>query len=282
MDVQEQNNGVLERGKLSDCCQTITMDEFGEAVCFVCEVPIRVFAFLWSLQVFPYLSQFISQKQPSTSSVKMAAPVITLSNTSSIISTQISKHSTPISSHETTTPSFPARLTKSRKVAIVTILILCNSLLVSPLTHSSPLQHNYQRKKFLSYGATIAGAFSIGLSFNVHDPTTASWIAASYPLTLGTFVLPAGRLGAVFGSKTILLIGGTAFILFSFINGFCMGSLVGFVVVRALSGVGAALVLPNVVGVIGELFGPGKRGRGVSFGMLGFGVSCSLSRCSIH
>lgn len=61
-----------------------------------------------------------------------------------------------------------------------------------------------------------------------------------------------------------------------------MGSLVGFVVVRALSGVGAALVLPNVVGVIGELFGPGKRGRGVSFGMLGFGVSCSLSRCSIH
>jgi len=77
----------------------------------------------------------------------------------------------------------------------------------------------------------------------------------------------------VFGSKTILLIGGAGFILFSFVNGFCAGNMVGFVVVRALTGVGAALVLPNVVGVIGRTFAPGETGRGISFGMLGFGVS---------
>jgi MFS family permease len=47
---------------------------------------------------------------------------------------------------------------------------------------------------------------------------------------------------------------------------------VGFIVVRALTGVGAALVLPNVVGVIGGLFAPGDKARGVSFGMLGFGA----------
>ncbi|KUJ14948.1 MFS general substrate transporter [Mollisia scopiformis] len=144
-------------------------------------------------------------------------------------------------------------LTSSRKIAIATFLILCNSVL------------------FLSFGSCMGGGFSIGASFGVHDPTTTAWIAASYPLTQGAFVLISGRIGAVYGHKNILFLGGVWWILWSMINGFCTTSIIPFSIARAMSGIGAAFVMPNIVAILGITFPPG-RGRNLVLGFFGFGA----------
>ena len=80
----------------------------------------------------------------------------------------------------------------------------------------------------------------------------------------------AGRLGAVYGHKRILLIGASWWTLWSFINGFC-NNFVFFNVARALSGIGAAMVSPNAVAIIGTTFPPGKK-RNLSLGFFGAGA----------
>jgi MFS family permease len=107
------------------------------------------------------------------------------------------------------------------------------------------------------------------LSFNIHATHV---LTNKHRLTQGAFVLVSGRVGSVFGTKNVIMAGGVWWILWSFINGFCIQSLVPFAIVRALSGVGAALVMPNVVAGIGTTWKPGDRGRNLSFGLLGFGA----------
>jgi MFS family permease len=62
----------------------------------------------------------------------------------------------------------------------------------------------------------------------------------------------------------MLLVGGAWFILMSMITGF-MKSFIGFVIVRALCGVGGALIMPNVVALIAITCPPGKV-RNISLG----------------
>ncbi|KAH8811053.1 major facilitator superfamily [Xylogone sp. PMI_703] len=95
-------------------------------------------------------------------------------------------------------------------------------------------------------------------------PGKANWVAASYPLTQGTFVLISGRLGAVYGHKTILFVGGAWFVLWSLINGF-VNSVTPFITARAMSGIGGALLMPNVVAMIGITCPPGRL-RNISLG----------------
>ncbi|KAE9374123.1 major facilitator superfamily MFS-1 [Stipitochalara longipes BDJ] len=93
----------------------------------------------------------------------------------------------------------------------------------------------------------------------------ANWIAAAYPLTQGTFVLISGRLGSVYGHKNILLLGAAWFSLWTSINGF-IPSFAAFVAIRALSGIGGALMMPNVVALISSTCPPGRL-RNVSLGV---------------
>lgn len=150
-----------------------------------------------------------------------------------------------------TTPE--GTLTQSRKIAISASLILCSSVL------------------FMSLGSCMGGGFAIGRSFHVYDPSTTVWIAASYSLTQGAFVLISGRIGAVYGHKNTLFLGGAWWILWTVVNGFCTSSIISFSIARAMSGIGAAFVMPNVVAEIGVTFPPGKM-RNLSLGFFGFGA----------
>lgn len=123
----------------------------------------------------------------------------------------------------------------------------------------------------MSFGCAMGGGFAIGKSFGVSDPTTAAWIAAAYPLTQGAFVLVTGRIGAVYGHKNILFVGGIWWILWTLITGFCTQSIISFAIARAFSGIGAAIVMPNVVAIIGITFPPGKM-RNLTLGFFGFGA----------
>jgi MFS family permease len=89
-------------------------------------------------------------------------------------------------------------------------------------------------------------------------------------LTHGAFVLISGRIGAVYGHKNVVLVGGAWWVAWSVVNGFCTRSLVTFAIARAFAGIGAAFVMPNIVAIIGITFAPGRM-RNFTLGFFGFG-----------
>ncbi|KAF7587679.1 hypothetical protein BBP40_006864 [Aspergillus hancockii] len=143
--------------------------------------------------------------------------------------------------------------TQTRRLAVTTLLILANLVQMTV---------NF---------AGIAGGSSLIHAMGAKE-SYASWIAASYGLTQGTFVLMSGRLGDVFGHRKLLLIGGAWLCLCTFIGAFC-DHFFAFVTMRALAGVGGALIMPNAVAMISATNPPG-RVRNLSLGF--FAASAPL------
>lgn len=56
-------------------------------------------------------------------------------------------------------------------------------------------------------GNTLAPLHIIGSSFGDPGPGQLSWYIAAYSLTVGTFILIAGRLGDIFGHKPLFILG---------------------------------------------------------------------------
>jgi len=90
-----------------------------------------------------------------------------------------------------------------------------------------------------------------------------AWIVDSYTLVFACLLIPAGALGDRFGRKRGMLIG-----LGLFAAGSAMAALAPSVAVlmggRALSGVGAALVLPATLAATLARLEPAQRSRGVA------------------
>lgn len=86
-------------------------------------------------------------------------------------------------------------------------------------------------------------------------------------MTQGTFVLISGRLGAVYGHRTVLIGGAIWFVIWTLANGFC-NNFVAFNVARAFSGIGGALIMPNAVALISSTIPPGKV-RNITLGFFG-------------
>ncbi|OJJ50122.1 hypothetical protein ASPZODRAFT_149525 [Penicilliopsis zonata CBS 506.65] len=109
--------------------------------------------------------------------------------------------------------------------------------------------------------AAIAPVHIIGKSFSVTNAAELSWYAAAYSLTVGTFILVAGRLGDVYGHRLLFIVGFVWFGVWSLIAGFSAwsGSQIFFDVCRALQGIGPAMVLPNAIAILGRTYPPGPR-----------------------
>ncbi|KAL4984022.1 major facilitator superfamily domain-containing protein [Aspergillus falconensis] len=120
--------------------------------------------------------------------------------------------------------------------------------------------------------AGIAGGRKFTESMGVKQ-TYATWVAASYGLTQGTFVLMSGRLGDVYGHRKMLLGGGAWLVLCSFVGAFVHTNFFAFVTMRALAGVGGACIMPNAVAMIAITNPPG-RVRNLSLGF--FAASAPL------
>jgi EmrB/QacA subfamily drug resistance transporter len=103
------------------------------------------------------------------------------------------------------------------------------------------------------------------------------WIVDAYALVFAGLLLPAGALGDRFGRKGILLIGlavfGGASLAAMFVNE--PSTLIGL---RAVIGVGAALVMPTTLSIITNVFPPEERGRAVGIwaGIAGAGAIIGL------
>ncbi|KAG0649214.1 putative MFS-type transporter [Hyphodiscus hymeniophilus] len=133
----------------------------------------------------------------------------------------------------------PAKsLSGARAILISTLIVLTQLVQMIPL------------------GTGIGAAVTISEDVGV-DPTRGSWIAASYPLTQGAFVLIGGRIGSVYGHKNTLLAAGIWWITFSLISGF-MTNFIALCVLRGLTGIGGAFMVPNAIALLTINFPPGK------------------------
>jgi hypothetical protein len=95
--------------------------------------------------------------------------------------------------------------------------------------------------QMISYGAGINTAFIIGPQLDV-PASHGAWIASSYPLTQGSFVLIGGTLGAVHGHKKILTFGSVWWVFWTLATGLA-DNLVAISFMRGLSGVGGGMMV---------------------------------------
>ncbi|QIW99162.1 hypothetical protein AMS68_004680 [Peltaster fructicola] len=116
---------------------------------------------------------------------------------------------------------------------------------------------------------TIAPLDIIGSSFGVTDEARLSWYSAAFSLTFGAFILPAGRLGDMYGHKTLYIIGFSFYAISSIIAGVAVYS--GDVllsVARALQGISCALFVPNALALVGRRYGDSPK-KNMVFAMFG-------------
>lgn len=109
----------------------------------------------------------------------------------------------------------------------------------------------------------------IGNDFGLTNPGELSWLIAAYSLTVGTFILLAGRFGDIYGYKKMLIIGFSWFSLWSMIAGLAVYSNhVLFNFARAFQGMGPAICLPNALAILGSVYAPGPR-KAMVFALFG-------------
>jgi EmrB/QacA subfamily drug resistance transporter len=107
-------------------------------------------------------------------------------------------------------------------------------------------------------------------------PAAVQWVSNAYLLTLGALVLIGGAAGDRFGRKRVFLIGVAIFALASIACGLAP-SVQLLIAGRAVQGIGAALLTPGALAVIGSVFPAEERGKafgawagaGALFGMIG-------------
>jgi EmrB/QacA subfamily drug resistance transporter len=92
------------------------------------------------------------------------------------------------------------------------------------------------------------------------------WVINAYALVLAVLLITAGRLGDLFGQRTVFFAGITLFTVSSAACGFApsAGWLIAF---RAVQGVGAALLMPQTLAILTMVFPPERRGA--AFGIWG-------------
>jgi EmrB/QacA subfamily drug resistance transporter len=111
------------------------------------------------------------------------------------------------------------------------------------------------------------------MASDLHSSTTdLQWVISVYMLTLGAFMVPAGRIGDIFGRRRALLAG---IALFGVASVFCAVAPSAAVVIgfRAVQGIGAAFIFPVSVSVLTNAFPPEQSSHaiGLAYGIAGLG-----------
>lgn len=106
-------------------------------------------------------------------------------------------------------------------------------------------------------------------------PAAAQWVSNAYLLMLGALVLVGGAAGDRFGRRKVFLVGVVGFTLASVGCGLAPSMNV-LIIGRSLQGMGAALLTPGALALIGANFLPDERGK--AFGTwAGFGALMGMA-----
>lgn len=116
-------------------------------------------------------------------------------------------------------------------------------------------------------------------SFNTDDKNK-TWIMASYPLVSGSFILISGRIGDIYGLKKTLLCGCVWMVIWSIICGLTSytENVAFFIIARAFQGLGVAFVLPNTMGLVGNIYKVGSLRKNCVISFIGM---CAPSGASL-
>ncbi len=114
---------------------------------------------------------------------------------------------------------------------------------------------------------------SIGNEFGL-DAITLSWVATSYLLSAAIFLIPFGRLADIHGRKKIFIYGVTIYTIFSLLI-LTSNSGLMLIILRALQGIGGAMIFGTGVAILISLTTPTKRGRvlGINVAAVYLGLS---------
>lgn len=110
----------------------------------------------------------------------------------------------------------------------------------------------------------------IAKSFSITNPSVLPWLVAAYAACFGTFILIGGRLGDIFGHKTMVLIGYAFLGFWSVVAG--LSHYAGyelFFIARAFQGLGASMMVPNGLALLGRTYPPGSKQKVISFTIFG-------------
>src|SRR5436190_1934171 len=88
------------------------------------------------------------------------------------------------------------------------------------------------------------------------------WTVNAYTLTFAVLLVTGGRLGDIFGRRTMFLFGVVTFALSSAFIGTAPTQEV-LVIGRAVQGIGAAFMMPGTLSIISDAFPPQERGRAI-------------------
>ncbi|KAF8305931.1 MFS general substrate transporter [Clavulina sp. PMI_390] len=110
--------------------------------------------------------------------------------------------------------------------------------------------------------ASISGALHL-------QPTEVSWIFSAYSATFAAFLLISGRVSDIYSSRVCFILGAFLIGAFSLGGGFTH-SKVGFFILRAFAGIGAALNVPSALSLIVEWF-PDPAEQAMAIAMYGAG-----------
>ncbi|CAE6801076.1 MFS transporter [Paraburkholderia domus] len=148
----------------------------------------------------------------------------------------------------------------------------CDALAIhaQPLSFAPPC-----RRKKLALAATILGssmAFIDGSVVNVALPSIQTelgasvaaiqWVVNAYLLFLGALVLVGGSLGDKLGRRTVFIAGIGLFTLASIGCGLAPGA-GALIAARGVQGIGAALLVPSSLAIIGAVFDDTARGKAI-------------------
>jgi MFS family permease len=122
--------------------------------------------------------------------------------------------------------------------------------------------------------ATLTTVFpisrDIARTFSISDPSILPWLVAAYALSFGTFILVGGRLGDIFGHKNMVVIGYSWISFWSIVAG--LSHYAGyqvFFVARGFQGLGASLMVPNGLALLGRTYPPGSKQKVFAFTLFG-------------
>ena len=143
-------------------------------------------------------------------------------------------------------------------------------------------------RHWLALPVLLAGTFMVTLDFFIvnvaipsmqrelnADAATIEWIVAGYGVTYAAGLIIGGRLGDLYGRRRIFALGLAGFTLASAACGWAPDALL-LILARAAQGVGAAMLAPQVLAIIGVTYTGADRGRAFAFYgvVLGLAAAC--------
>jgi MFS family permease len=119
----------------------------------------------------------------------------------------------------------------------------------------------------VGFDVTILSLALPALATGLHASTSElQWFVAAYTLVFAAAMIPGGMLGDRFGRKKMLLIALVIFGGSSLATAYAP-SAGAFIAARAVLGLGGAVILPMVLGVVPTLFSPNERRRAIAIVM---------------